>query len=54
MLIKETLGGIKRGGTKTGVGVEDGVIGQDAGVWDADVKSSLSSNSSHVAWWGVL
>ena len=39
------LGGIKTGGTEMGTGVGDGVIGWDAGTRDADVKSSLSSDS---------
>ena len=54
MPIKETFGGIKTGGTKMGTGAGDGVIGWDAGTQDADVKSSSSGDSSHIAWWGAL
>ena len=50
MPIKKMFGGIKTGGTETGAGVGDRVIAQDAGVQDADVNSSLSGDSSHVAW----
>ena len=46
------LGGIHTGGTEAGVG--DRVKGWDMGVWDANVESSLSGNSSYVMQWGAL